>query len=156
MMAQPRVLGFLARGLGHELSAVQQYLAQAELAQAWNLPEAAQAFREEASGELKHAQDLVAAMVAAGSVPNATALRPVRVGYGLVDLLLQARAMEVEAVSLYQEAAAYCARIRDERHRALFERLKMDELAHAEELSAWIARLTSPHQRNFSLEGLTQ
>lgn len=144
MRAPPRVLGFLARGLGHELSAVQQYMTHARLAQAWGMPEVAKTFDEEVAAELRHADRIVAAMLALGAIPNATALRPVRVGAGLVELLQHDRDLEVDAVQLYRDAALYCARIGDETHRQLFEALLADEREHAEELSAWINRLSGP------------
>ena len=55
MSVDPRTLGWLSRALTHEMSAVQQYLAQSVLARLWGDDELASKLRSEAVEELGHA-----------------------------------------------------------------------------------------------------
>ena len=52
----PRTLGYLGRALSLEYSAVQQYMTQAALVEAWGLSEAADRFRRETVEEMQHAE----------------------------------------------------------------------------------------------------
>lgn len=144
MMANPRVLGYLGRALSHELSAVQQYMTHARLAELWGMEEPAKTFREEVVGELQHAERLTGRMLELGAIPNASQLKPTRAGVSLLELLEADRELELQAVQLYQDAAHYCALINDPVNGELFTELMNEELEHARELEGWIQQLRNP------------
>jgi bacterioferritin len=137
----PRTLGYLGRALSLEYSAVQQYMTQAALAEAWGLREAADRFRREAVEEMQHGERLIKRMLGLGVAPNASQLRPAGVARNLTDLLLQDAALETEIVSLYDEATQFCRRIGDHENAAFFEALLQDEQHHAAELDEWLESL---------------
>lgn len=141
MMANPRVLGYLGRALSHELSAVQQYMTHAGLAELWGMPEVAKHFHQEAHGEQEHAARLTRRMLDLGAMPNSSQLTPTRAGGSLFELLQVARVMELRAVEIYREAAHYCALINDPGNRELFHELMNEELHHSQALDNWIAQL---------------
>lgn len=142
----PRTLGYLGRALSLELSAVQQYLTQGTLADAWGLTEAAARFRAETVEELRHAERIVQHMLSLGVAPNASALRPAAVARSLRDLLLQDARLESEIVGLYAQASNFCQRIGDQGSGALFESLLADEVHHAREIDDWLAELEGAGQ----------
>jgi bacterioferritin len=142
--ADQRVLGYLGRALSLELSAVQLYSTQARLVDSWGLAEVAGKFSAEASEELGHAERIISRMLALGVAPNASQLRPVRLGQNLQELLQSDHAFETELVSLYQDAARHCLRIGDHDNRLFFESLLGEEQAHARELLEWLAELQQP------------
>ncbi|MEY6431087.1 ferritin-like domain-containing protein [Thioalkalicoccus limnaeus] len=146
MRIHPRLLGYLGRALSLELSAVQQYMTQAALAEAWGLPEAARRFREETVEEMRHAERIIQRMLTLGVAPNASQLRPAGVARNLADLLRQDAALEAEITALYQDAAIFCERIGDAGNGAFFEGLLREELEHAQQIDTWLASLTVPHQ----------
>jgi bacterioferritin len=137
----PRVLGYLGRALSLELTAVQQYLTQATLAEAWGDSTSAQRFREETVEEMRHADTLVQRMVSLGVAPAASQLRPVGHGPDLASLLRQNLALEDDLVNLYAEAARFCHFSGDSDNQQLFQQLLNDEQQHAEELAAWLHTL---------------
>lgn len=139
--ADQRVLGYLGRALSLELSAVQMYSTQARLVAAWGLSEAAEELRQEAREELGHADRIIERMLAIGVAPNASQLRPVRLGRDLGELLMVNQQFELELVRLYHDAAVHCARVGDHDHRAFFQALLAEEQAHFEELTRWLAQL---------------
>jgi len=136
--ADQRVLGYLGRALSMELSAVQLYSTQARLLGTWGLAEASKRMSEEAHEELGHADRIISRMLALGVAPNASQLRPVKLGGSLPELLLHDFEFENELVSLYDQASRYCASAGDHDSRTFFEALLNEEKTHAKELVAWL------------------
>jgi bacterioferritin len=144
----PRTLGYLGRALSLELSAVQQYMTQASLAEAWGLPEAAARLREETVEEMQHAERIIQRMLALGVAPNASHLRPPGVARSLVDLLRQDAVLEAEIVALYREATVFCRRVGDPENGDFFEALLNEESGHAREIEDWLVSLGVPRYRD--------
>lgn len=142
--ADQRVLGYLGRALSLELSAVQLYSTQARLTATWGLTEAADRLSREAREEMGHVERIIARMLALGAAPNASQLRPVRLGASLETLLQEDQAFEQELVRLYTEAASHCARQGDHDSRLFFVTLLEEEREHARELATWIEELKRP------------
>ncbi|MEN8763764.1 MAG: ferritin-like domain-containing protein [Thiogranum sp.] len=139
--ADQRVLGYLGRALSLELSAVQLYSTQAMLAASWGLADVAEKFRAESVEEMGHAERIISRMLALGVAPNASQLRPVRLGQTLQHLLEIDHAFENELVKLYSDAVAHCTRYGDQDSRLFFESLLGEEQEHAKELLQWIEKL---------------
>jgi len=142
--ANRRVLGYLGRALSLELTAFQQYSTQARIVATWGLTEAAERLRAEADEEREHTERIIARMLALGVAPNASQLRPVRLGANLHALLLENQAFEQELVGLYEEACRYCTELGDYDNRMFFEGLLKEERRHAGELGEWLEELTTP------------
>ena len=143
----PRLLGYLNRALAHELAAVQQYMAQSRLCDLWRLADYCSHFHQDVIEELGHVASLTDALLKLGTAPNAMQLPPVRLGRSLEEMLAIDRVLEVEAVRLYEEAAAYSARVRDGVHHALFQKILNDELEHLQELDRMEADLARKEKR---------
>ncbi len=142
--ADPLVLGYLGRALSLELSAVQMYSTQARLLAAWGLAEAANRMSEEAREELGHADRIIGRMLALGAAPNASQLRPVKLGNSLRDLLVHDYEFENELVKLYSNATHHCSRIGDQDSRLFFETLLNEERKHSDALTQWLKQLEQP------------
>lgn len=139
-----RILGYLGRALSLELSAVQLYSTQARLVGNWGLAEVAAKFSDEASEEMGHADRIISRMLALGVAPNASQLRPVRLGQNLQQLLEEDYAFEKELVGLYEDAARHSARVGDQDSRLFFESLLAEEQHHAQSLEQWLQQLQGP------------
>jgi len=136
MSVDPRTLGWLSRALTHEMSAVQQYLAQSVLARLWGDEELARKLRSEAVEELGHAERLMEQLIAFGVAPSAGNLPPSRLGRSADELLAADRELEVDAVRLYQDAAAHARRMRDSGSAALLEGILAEEMAHVQDIDS--------------------
>ncbi len=145
----PRLLGYLNRTLAHELAAVQQYMAQSKLCDFWGMAAHCTHFREDVHEELNHVEQLMGALLKLGVVPNATQLAPVRLGRTIEEMIEIDRVLEIDAVRLYEEAVAYCRRVRDAEHEALFRRIMEDELKHLAELDEMQAALPPAGERRY-------
>lgn len=141
MVSDLRLIGLLSRALNHELSAVQQYLAQATLTALWGMEAESKRFREDVHAELRHAEQLMETLLSYGVAPGAAQLSPVRMGRTLAEMLAMDRVLEVEAVRIYEEAVRYCERIRAAQVCALLSKILEDEVAHIKELDEWRATL---------------
>jgi bacterioferritin len=134
MSVDPRTLGWLARALTHEMSAVQQYLAQSVLARLWGDAALADMLRREAVEELGHAERLMERLIRLGVAPAAGNLPPVRLGRNVEELLAADRVLEVEAVRLYEQALTHAERMRDGECAKLLAGILAEERAHVNEL----------------------
>ena len=101
----------------------------------------AEKFSAEASEEMAHAERIISRMLALGAAPNASQLRPVRLGQNLQQLLQYDHAFEKELIGLYEEAVRHCARAGDHDNRLFFETLLGEEQAHATALEQWLQQL---------------
>lgn len=142
--ADREVLGYLGRALSLEFSAVQLYSTQARLVETWGLPEVAAKFSHEAREEMAHADRIISRMLALGVAPNASQLRPVRLGQSVLELLHYDQVFEQELIGLYHSAAQHCARIGDYDNRMFFTALLNEEQAHAAELAQWLQVIQQP------------
>jgi len=136
-----RILGYLGRALSLELSAVQMYSTQARLVATWGLDEPARRLRHEAHEEMQHVERIIARMLALGVAPNASVLRPARLGSDLREVLQADQLFEEELVELYLAAANHSARIGSHDDRVFFQGLLEEEQAHARELIQWMQEL---------------
>ncbi|MCW5599691.1 MAG: ferritin [Nitrosomonas sp.] len=136
MSVDSRTLGWLTRALTHEMSAVQQYLAQSVLARLWGDPIKAEKFHQEAIEELKHAERLMEHLILLGIAPSAGNLMPARLGRNWDEMLAADRVLEVNAVHLYKDALLHSQRIRDSATAALLESILSDEIAHIKEIDS--------------------
>jgi bacterioferritin len=143
-----KVLGYLGRALSLELSAVQLYTTQARLTAGWGFDKAAEKLRHEALEEMQHVERIVARLLAKGAAPNASQLRPVRLGPDLPALLKINQDFEQELVGLYHEASEYCVRqgLRDDA--MFFRELLEEEQQHASDLADW-RKLLEPHSSGY-------
>jgi bacterioferritin len=138
MNAHPQTLGWLNRALSHELSAVQQYQAQSVLAKIWGETSLASYLKQEAVGELIHAERLMERLIMLGVAPNASALAPARLGRTVDELLLANRQLELDAVHIYQQAVLHANRVRDVGFASLMNSILDEERDHLTELDRMI------------------
>jgi len=131
------VLGFLGRALSLELTAVQQFLTLSRLLKLRGFEKAAAQFQLEAQEEIGHADRIIGRMLVLGVAPNATQLRPARLGNSLPELVASAQTLEREIIHFYQLAVAHCSRVEDFDNRLFFEQLLQDEHQHRHGLDNW-------------------
>lgn len=143
----PRVLSFLGRALSLELSAVQQYMTQASLAELWGLPDAADRFRRETVEEMQHAERIVQRMLALGVAPGASQLRPVETAPDLAGLLRLDTLLEADLIQHYAEAVRFCVLIGDGENDAFFRALWQEEQQHGDGLAEWQRELATGPRR---------
>jgi bacterioferritin len=130
MTTDSRTLGWMNRALGHEMAAVQQYLAQSVLARLWGDQPLADHLYHEAQEELAHAAALMEQLILNGVAPCAGALPAPRLGRSVDELHAHDAQLELSAVRLYEDALRHAQRVRDPAASGLFARLLEEEASH--------------------------
>lgn len=130
MASDNRTIGWLNRALQHELTAVQQYLAQSALSRLTGDEVSALRWRETALHELSHAERLMYRLLQLGAAPSAGNLAPARLGRGPQDFDAIDAPLERAAIRLYQDAAEHAGRVRDAQTESLLRGLLQDEIRH--------------------------
>ena len=130
MKGDAKVIDYLNKGLRSELTAVSQYWLHYRILDNWGLKDLAKKWREESIDEMKHADKFTVRIIFLEGFPNMQVLDPLHIGQNVKEILDVDLAAEIGARALYQEAAAYCASVKDFVSRDLFEELMADEEGH--------------------------
>jgi bacterioferritin len=130
MKGDPKVIDYLNKGLRSELTAINQYWLHFRILNDWGYKDLAKKWREESIEEMNHADKFVDRILFLDGFPNMQVLDPLRIGQNVKEILECDLAAEIGARALYQEAAAYCATVKDFPSRDLFEDLMADEEHH--------------------------
>jgi bacterioferritin len=136
MRGDQRVIEYLNKALRHELAAVNQYWLHYRIFDNWGYREFARIWREESIEEMRHADKLVARILFLDGQPNMQSLDQLRIGKGVKEIIECDLAAEVDARTLYLEAAQYCFTVNDRVSQNLFEELTADEEKHIDFLEA--------------------
>jgi bacterioferritin len=130
MQGDPKVIDYLNKGLRSELTAVSQYWLHYRILDNWGLKDLAKKWREESIEEMKHADKFTVRIIFLEGFPNMQVLDPLHIGQNVKEILDADLQAEIGARALYQEAATYCASVKDYVSRDLFEELMADEEGH--------------------------
>jgi bacterioferritin len=136
MRGDEKVIGYLNRALRHELAAVNQYWLHYRILDNWGYKELAKVWRAESIEEMQHADKLVARILFLDGSPNMQSLDQLRIGQSVKSIIECDLAAELDARTLYLEAAAYCESVNDRVTMNLFEQLVSDEEEHIDFLEA--------------------
>lgn len=130
MKGDAKVVEYLNRGLRSELTAVSQYWLHFRMLNDCGYIDLAKFWRKESIEEMNHADRFVDRILFLEGFPNLQELDPLRIGQNVQEIIECDLAAEVEARSLYLEAAQYCDSINDRVSKLLFEDLASDEEGH--------------------------
>lgn len=127
MKAKEGVIERLNTLLTGDLTAINQYFLQAEMARNWGLERLYQKLRETSFEEMKDAQRLIRHLLYLEGVPNLQRLGPVRVGETVPEHLELDLQVERQAVATLAEAIAHCGEVGDYTTRSILEEMIQQE-----------------------------
>ena len=130
MKGDPKVIDYLNKALRHELTAVNQYWLHYRLLDNWGYKTLAKQWRKESIEEMQHADKLIERIIFLDGFPNMQTLESLHIGQTVKEILERDLQAEVDARSLYEEAATHCHSVKDYVTRDLFEQLMADEEHH--------------------------
>jgi bacterioferritin len=132
MQAREGVVDLLNRHLTVELTAINQYFLQSEMARNWGFERLYQKFRSLSMEEMKDAEVLVVHILFLEGLPNMQRLGPVRIGESIEECFRVDLQTEMEAVAGLTEAIAHCASVGDYKTRAMLEEMIQEEETHVD------------------------
>ncbi len=130
MKGDKQVLALLNDVLTTELTAVNQYWLHARICESWGYERLWKKIREEALGEMKHADELVERILYLEGMPNLQRLNKVTVGQTVPEQLKLDLQVEYDAVKRLNEGIELCRASGDNGTRALLEKMLAAEEKH--------------------------
>lgn len=152
MKGNPKVIAELNAALSSELSAIAQYMVQAEMCHNWNYNRLGDLTKKRAIEEMKHAEGLIERILFLDGSPEvAVALQP-KIGKNVKEHLEIDLKDELEAVVQYNNSVKICTENGDAGSRELFEHMIQDEERHADFLEAQLQAISDLGIANYLSE----
>jgi bacterioferritin len=132
MQGDRAVIDLLNEVLTGELTAVNQYFADAKMCANWGYDRLADKFREESIGEMKDADALIERVLYLDGMPNLQRLGAVRVGETVPEKLQLGLELERAAIDRLNGGIATCIDSGDHGSRELLDHILEGEEEHAD------------------------
>ena len=136
MKGNEKVIEQLNIALRNEMSAVVQYMVQAEMCAGWGYHRLSALTKARAIEEMKHAERLIERVIFLDGTPNVAVPLTPKVGVNVQQQLELDLADETGAVREYNDASRICRDAGDAGTKDLFESMLQDEERHADFLEA--------------------
>jgi bacterioferritin len=136
MRGNEKVIEQLNAALSAELTAIVQYMVQAEMCESWGYHRLAGLTKARAIEEMHHAEGLIERIIFLGGMPSVDIPLTPKVGATVEQQLQTDYADEEGAVRQYNDAAKLCNEVGDAGSKELFEKMIHDEERHADFLEA--------------------
>ena len=132
MKAKQGVLDLLNSALTTELTAINQYFANAKMCANWGFNRLQDKFRSLSLDEMKDTEELIEHILYLEGVPNMQRLNAVQLGQTVPEQLEAGLKLEQGAVDFLRGAIEHCAQVGDFTTRAMFEEMIQDEETHVD------------------------
>lgn len=152
MQGNTKVLDQLNLALKGEITAVLQYMVQAELCENWGYPRLAALTKRRAVEEMHHAEALIERIIFLDGTPNVKLSVAPNIGKDVQRQLEAGLLDETAAIKEYNEASVICLKASDNGTRELFDRLIHDEERHADFLESQLSAIKSMGVDNYLSE----
>ena len=147
MKSDPKVIEILNSLLADELTAINQYIVHAEMADDWGYSKLHEHFEKRAIDEMKHAEKLIGRILYLEGTPIVTELRSIHIGSEVPQQLENDRLAEVDAIKAYNVAIKKMGEFNDYATRKVLQEILKEEDDHMdeiEELLDQIDQMTPP------------
>lgn len=134
MKGDQKVIDCLNVLLADELTAISQYMVEAEMLENWGLAKLSEMEEKRAITEMKHAEKLIARILFLEGRPTVTKLNEMRIGAEVPQQFDNDLAAEMGAIRGYNAGIKLCAEVGDNATKLLLEEILKDEDAHVDEI----------------------
>jgi bacterioferritin len=136
MRGDKKVIEQLNVALSSEMTAVVQYMVQAETCESWGYSRLAGLTKARAIEEMRHAEHLIERIIFLDGTPEVAVPLTPKIGKSVHEHLQLDYEDEEDAVKQYNSAAKMCREAGDAGSKDLFESMITDEERHADFLEA--------------------
>jgi len=154
MRGNEKVLEQLNAALASELTAIVQYMTQAEMCNNWGYKLLGERTQKRAIEEMKHAEGLIERIIFFDSIPDVNVGLKPRLGKNVPEQMKVNLEDEHDAVRQYNEAVKVCVQMKDDGSRALFEHMIEDEERHVLYLEAQLQSIKDMGIQNYLAQQL--
>jgi bacterioferritin len=134
MKGDTKILECLNTLLADELTAISQYMVEAEMLENWGLAKLSEMEEKRAITEMKHAEKLIARILFLEGRPVVTKRNEMRIGADVPQQFDNDLAAEMGAIRGYNAGIKLCAEASDNATKLLLEEILKDEDAHVDEI----------------------
>jgi bacterioferritin len=152
MRGNEKVINELNRALSAELTAIVQYMVQAEMCDNWGYRKLGGATKKRAIEEMRHAEGLIERILFLDGIPAVEVAIEPKIGASVEAQLELDLRDEVDAVKQYNAAVAMCRQEADNGTRELFEKMIRDEEMHTDYLEAQLRVISEVGIQNYLSE----
>jgi bacterioferritin len=147
MQGNPKLIETLNSLLADELTAINQYMVHAEMADNWGYEKLHDHFEQRAIAEMKHAEKLIGRILFLEGMPIVSTLRQIRIGADAAKQLENDHGLELGAVTAYNAAVKLAGEVSDFATREILELILNEEDRHIDGIEALqdqIAQMSLP------------
>ena len=147
MKGNERLIESLNGLLSDELTAINQYMVHAEMAEDWGYARLHEHFEKRAIAEMKHAETLIGRILFMEGIPIVSNLKKISIGADVPKQLANDHAAEHDAIKSYNTAIQLSGEVGDFATREILEAILKDEDGHIDDIESLldqIAQMTLP------------
>ncbi len=156
MKGDPKVIEQLNAALSSELSAIAQYMVQAEMCQNWGYSRLAGLTKKRAIEEMHHAEGLIERLLFLDAAPQVSVQLQPKIGASVQEHLEIDLKDELEASVQYNGAVKVCTAAGDAGSKELFEHMIVDEERHADFLDAQLQAIKDVGVANYLAQQMNE
>ena len=130
MKTNEKVIEALNKLLKEELTAINQYMVHAEMAEDWGYEVYGAVEEKTAIDEMKHAEKLIGRILFLGGRPIVSEMDKISIGKDLPSMLENDRALEQDAIDSYNAAIKVMVEEKDNGSKQLLENILEEEEGH--------------------------
>ena len=132
MKGNEKLIGALNGLLADELSAINQYMVHAEMAENWGYGKLKKMVAMRAMTEMKHAEKLIERILFLEGMPIVSELKKINIGSDVAKQFVHDLAAEMSAVANYNQAIRLAQEVNDNATKELLEGILQDEDGHVD------------------------
>lgn len=136
MQGDAKVIEHLNRVLKGEFTAIHQYIVHAEMCDNWGYSKLGAFIKQQAIGEMRHAEILIERILFLEGTPGMGELSPLNIGQNVQEQLENDVQLEYDAVRILNTAIKDAVGAGDNASRELFEVILKDEEEHVDWLES--------------------
>ena len=156
MKGKPEVLKALQDMLGEELGALNQYFLHSEMCENWGYEVLSKRVKKLSINEMKHAEELIERMLFLEGTPNVSELPKLNIGKDVKQQLENDLALELGAVTDYNEAIAACRKAADNGTADFLKGILADEEGHVDFFEEQLGLIEQLGMQNYLAQQLKE
>ena len=137
MKGDPKLIECLNGLLASELTAINQYMVEAEMCENWGLAKLGDMEQKRAITEMKHAETLIGRILFLEGLPIVSKLNDIHIGAEVPQQFTNDLAAEMTAVRGYE----LCVKLGDNATKEILEGILKDEDAHVDQIEEQMDRV---------------
>lgn len=152
MKGNDQIIAKLNFLLADELTAISQYMVQAEMCANWGYKELAEVIEKRAIDEMKHAENHIGRIIFLEGMPVVSGLNKINIGEDVEAHHKNDWSAENGAINAYNDAIKLAVEIGDNGTRAMLESILKDEEAHIDWIEAQLDQIKQMSIQNYLAE----